>query len=328
MSHDVEARSRADREATDWLVRLAEAEADEILDAFEAWATASELNARAWAEVGLVSQKIQDAVQRSVPVSLGGSGRRRASDGRRAAEGRSLPLRRLVAGLAASAVALFAVVLAPEAVLRIRSDYVTAFEELKTVRLPDGSAMTLAPQSAAAVDYEGGERQVRLLRGDAYFEVARNPDRPFRVLSPLAETTVLGTGFEVRDTGDALFIGVRHGRVQVKPINGDAAVLTAGQGLRLDERREVEAFETHPENIAAWTRKQLIVESRPAAEIIDALRPWYGGIILARGERLKTSQVTGVYDLSDPVGALVALSRANQASVQRISPWLIVISFD
>lgn len=105
-------------------------------------------------------------------------------------------------------------------------------------------------------------------------------------------------------------------------------MLTAGQGVRLNEVGRGVAFETHPDNIAAWTRKQLIVEARPAAEVVDALRPWYGGVILAQGERLKTSEITGVYDLSNPVGALIALSRANNASVVRISPWLIVISFD
>lgn len=328
MSHDAEALSRADREAVSWLIRLAEAEAAETFDAFEAWVTASALNAEAWAEAGRVSQMIQAAVPARTPAAPARAAPRRTSDRHGVAQGRGMPRRRLVAVLAASAAALFAVVSAPEAVLRIRSDHVTVAEEMRTVRLPDGSAMTLAPRSAAAVDYEKGERRVRLLRGDAYFEVARNPDRPFRVVSPLAETTVLGTGFEVRDTLDAALVGVRHGRVRVRSLDGDQAVLTAGQGVRLDGQGEKGVFETHPENIAAWTRRQLIVEARPAAEVVDALRPWYGGMIVARGRRLKISQVTGVYDLSDPVGALIALSRANDASVERISPWLIVISFD
>lgn len=326
MSHDAEARSRADQEATDWLIRLAEAEAADIFDAFEAWVTASALNAQAWAEAGRVSHMIQAAVPAPAPAIR--MPRRRVSDGRGAGQGRRMPRRRLVAGLVASAGALLAVVSTPEAILRVRSDYVTVAEELKTVSLPDGGTMTLAPHSAATVDYEDGERRVRLLRGDAYFEVARNPDRPFRVASALAETTVLGTGFEVRDRHDAALIGVRHGRVFVQPKSGHGAVLTAGQGVRLNEAGGGETFETHPDNIAAWTRKQLIVEARPAAEVVDALRPWYGGVILAQGERLKTSEITGVYDLSDPVGALIALSRANNASVVRISPWLIVISFD
>lgn len=324
MSHDAEARSRADQEATDWLIRLAEAETVEVFDAFEAWATASTLNAQAWAEVGRISHMIQAAA----PAPATRAPRRRIWDGRGAGQGRRMPRRRLVAGLVASAGALLAVVSTPEAILRVRSDYVTVAEELKTVRLPDGGTMTLAPRSAATVDYDDGERRVRLLRGDAYFEVARNPDRPFRVLSALAETTVLGTGFEVRTMRDAALVGVRHGRVRVQPKSGHGAVLTAGQGVRLNEVGRGIAFETHPDNIAAWTRKQLIVEARPAAEVVDALRPWYGGVILAQGERLKTSEITGVYDLSDPVGALIALSRANNASVVRISPWLIVISFD
>lgn len=328
MSHDVEARSRADREAADWLIRLAEAEAVETFEAFEAWVTRSALNAEAWAEAGRVSQMIQTAVSAKTGATPAVRARRRVSDRTDAVRRRVAPRRRLIAGLVASAAALFAVAAAPEAMLRLRSDYVTAAEELKTVRLADGSSMVLAPRSAAAVDYDSEERRVRLLRGAAYFEVARNPNRPFRVLSPRAEAAVLGTGFEVADTRDAGVVSVRHGRVRVTSRNGDLALLTAGQGVRANGRGEAEAFQTHPDNIAAWTRKRLIVDARPAAEVIDAVRPWYGGVILARGGRLETSQVTGVYDLSDPVGALIAVSRANDAYVQRISPWLIVISFD
>lgn len=323
MSHHADALSRADREATDWLIRLQEPADETVYDAFEAWITASPANAEAWAEAGRVSHAIAAASAASRPAP------RRPIDRRRSAS-RPVPARRrLVAAIASCAAVLVAVAAAPDALLRMRSDYVTGTDQLRTVSLSDGSVVTLAPRSAVKVEIDGDQRRVELLRGDAYFEVARDPARPFRVSSDRLETTVLGTGFEVRSGGANALVGVRHGRVRVDTRTAAAhRVLTAGHGVRSIDGAVLQSFTTDPGNVAAWTRKRLIVESRPVEEVVDALRPWYGGVILARGERLQDARVTGVYDLGDPVGALVALSRANGASVQRISPWVMVISFD
>lgn len=328
MSHDAKNADPADRAAIEWLVRLGEAEDATVFEAFEAWVTASPEHAQAWAEVGATTRLIEAAAPQLSTARLFAGERRRRS-------GRGLTVHRasrrgvIAATVAAAAAVVVAVLAVPEVAVRVRSDHVTAVAELRTIALPDGSAVTLGPRSAVAVDYDGRDREVRLVRGEAYFEVARNPNRPFRVLSSQVETTVLGTGFEVQDGEGRGRVGVRHGRVAVKAAAGSGAtVLTAGEGVRVDASGSLEPYVTHPDNIAAWTGKRLIVEARPVTEAIDAIRPWYGGAILARGSRLDAARVTGVYDLSDPVGSLVALSRANGASVQRISPWLVVISFD
>jgi transmembrane sensor len=332
MSLDAEVRRAADQEATDWLLRLREAEDAEVYEAFEAWIVAAPANASAWAELGRVSQTVTVALEQAGAAPARTLGmvfqRRRNATARGRQIGPRLTRRTAVAAVAASIAAMVAVAVAPDAVLSIRSDYMSGVHQLRTVQLQDGSVLTLAPRSAVSVDFEGETRRVRLLRGDAYFEVARNPDRPFTVSSSRLKTTVLGTGFEVRSASDQPLVGVRHGRVRVQAETGASRELTSGEGVHLGPTGDLQLFETDPENVAAWRRKQLIVEGRPVAEVVDALRPWYGGVILARGHRLNSDRVTGVYDLNDPVGALTALSRANGASVQRISPWIMTISFD
>lgn len=320
MSLNASLRDIADRQATEWLIRLRETEDEAVFESFEAWASATPENAAAWSEVAQTSLAIAAAA--TVPSA------RRPVQGRARQTAPARRGRRLVAALAACAAALFAVVAAPDAVLRLRSDYVTGAQELRTVRLEDGSSLTLAPRSAVSVRYQADQRHIDLLKGDAYFEVARNPDRPFSVASRRIETTVLGTGFEVR-SAEAL-VGVRHGRVKVETAapKGGSRILAAGEMARADKTGALRLLGTDPDNVAAWTQKRLIVEAQPVSAVVDALRPWYGGVILARGARLETARVTGVYDLGDPVGALIAVSRANGATVQRISPWVMIISFD
>lgn len=320
MSLNDSLREIADRQAADWLIRLRETDDEAVFESFEAWVCATPENAAAWSEIAQTSHAIAAAA--AVPSARRpGHGRiRQAAPGRRG--------RRLAAAFAACAAALFAVVAAPDAVLRLRSDYATGAQELRTVRLEDGSTVTLAPRSAVSVRYQAEQRHIDLLKGDAYFEVARNPDRPFSVTSRRIETTVLGTGFEVR-SAEAL-VGVRHGRVKVETTvpKGRSRILTAGEIARADKTGALQLLGTDPDNVAAWTQKRLIVEAQPVSTVVDALRPWYGGVILTKGARLETARVTGVYDLGDPVGALIGVSRANGATVQRISPWVMIISFD
>jgi len=76
----------------------------------------------------------------------------------------------------------------------LRADAVTAAGETRTVSLPDGSTAELNTASAIAVDFgpDGtGPRRVRLLRGEAAFDVVKNPDRPFLVAAGGGTSRVL-----------------------------------------------------------------------------------------------------------------------------------------
>lgn len=81
-------------------------------------------------------------------------------------------------------------------------DYVTEKGERLHANLPDGTIITLNTGSAVDVAFGEGERLVKLLSGEAYFEVAKNPDRPFVVEAGGRRITALGTAFNVRLDGD------------------------------------------------------------------------------------------------------------------------------
>ena len=83
--------------------------------------------------------------------------------------------------------------------------------------LVDGSTVDLNSDTAIAVTYTRAGRQVRLLRGEAHFQVAANPARPFIVDANAVSVRAVGTAFNVRLANAGVEVLVTHGRVQVAP---------------------------------------------------------------------------------------------------------------
>lgn len=93
--------------------------------------------------------------------------------------------------------------------------YVTAVGERKSVRLADGSTVHLNTASRLAVDFTEARRDVKLLEGEALFEVAKDKARPFVVSAGSAQVRAVGTAFNVRLRKDVVEVTVTEGVVAV-----------------------------------------------------------------------------------------------------------------
>lgn len=321
-------QKQASRAATDWLILLEDAPDDAGLRReFEAWLRKSPVNATAWDAM----QQASKAMDRATPACSdrwepllhqlrGDAGNMRPAIGRRRAV--------RFAGIAAAA-CLLAVLAGPGLLLDLRSDYATVTAETRTIRLADDSTVTLAPESAIDVAYTPGERRIRLLAGEAFFEVAANPERPFRVAASAVDVTVLGTGFDVRRGEDGANVSVERGVVRVDHATADppvAETLTAGQSVQVSWAGRAERSGGAAERIAAWRRNQLIARDEPLGAVVDELRRYYAGKIIVTDEALAARPVTGVYNLADPVEALRGIARAQNAVVRRVTPWVLIVS--
>ncbi|MDE1146416.1 MAG: FecR domain-containing protein [Azospirillaceae bacterium] len=126
--------------------------------------------------------------------------------------------RRAFLGGAVAASALGAAVVLRPRTVQPAQRYVSALGEVRQIPLADGSRITLNTDSALEVDYREDRRLVRLLRGEAFFEVAKNPDRPFVVMGPKAQARAVGTAYAVRLAGEdgGMRVQVASGRVAVE----------------------------------------------------------------------------------------------------------------
>lgn len=104
------------------------------------------------------------------------------------------------------------------------ASYSSAMGSVRTVVLADGSQATLSSDSRIAVAFSRSERRIDLQHGEAYFEVSKNPERPFVVIAANRQVIAVGTRFAVRRDNADLRVVVTEGTVRLQPgATGNAA---------------------------------------------------------------------------------------------------------
>ena len=111
--------------------------------------------------------------------------------------------------------------------------YATAIGERRTVRLPDGSMMTLNTASRARIAYSNAERAIVLESGEAQFQVAHGQARPFRVIAGDRRITAHDTVFDVRLLRGNVQVLLVEGVVSVEGIGGHNRGDTVTMSLRM-----------------------------------------------------------------------------------------------
>jgi transmembrane sensor len=103
--------------------------------------------------------------------------------------------------------------------------YTTGIGEQRIVRLDDGTRLSLNSGTRVRIAYDNSERRVELERGEAYFEVAHNPARPFIVTAGNHQVTALGTVFVVRYEAAQTAVTLLEGKVAVLPVPDSASLM-------------------------------------------------------------------------------------------------------
>jgi len=332
-------RRQAGKEASVLAVLLAEDPDDEALKArISAWCAQSSVHQEVWDRTQRTYRMIggsparhdaewparAEAVRSPVAVPAARSSRQ-PPQRRRAPKSR----RRLVAVAAMAAAAAIAAVAVPPVLLRLDADMLTATAEVRLFTLEDGSRLFLGPRTAVKLAYGPDARGVRLLQGEAYFEVVPDTERPFRVAAGDTVTTVLGTEFEVglKDGGTA--VAVKGGRVRVDNARAwppVSAQLASGDWLRVSSGAAVERRKREPGDVGDWTSGRFAARNLPIGDIVDRLRGYFAGTIILGDDAFANRLVNGVYDLADPETTLRNLASAHDAVVRRLSPWLLVVT--
>lgn len=330
------ALQRARAEAADWFVRLQDDDAGpDVHDSFDDWLDADPLNVRAWAGVSETAQMIAEsppALEDKWQIS---SEPRELPKPRKASERvqrrrwfAARPRIVRVAALAAAA-ACVALLFGPSMMLRLEADHLTSSGQMREIALEDGTHVRLGPDSAISVDYNQERRSVRLLAGQAWFDVARNPERPFEVAARTVTTRVLGTAFDVRMIGPETSVDVARGRVRVSDharLPAMVRELGAGEWVRIGPEGSVSAGLGESAQAGAWREREVHARSRTIEQVIDEVRPWYEGRIILMDGELGRRSVSGIYDLKDPAQALRAIVHPYGGRVTRVTPWLLIVS--
>ena len=174
-----------------------------------------------------------------------------------------------------------------------RESYSTRTAEQRSVRLPDGSRVTLGAQTKVTPMFEGNARRVALNFGEAFFEVSHDPNRPFIVIAGSSEIRAVGTSFNVRSTKDRVLVSVTEGRVAVVPMESspiDSQVNVAWQrrssvhsGASAVQAKGRDEVLLAAGEQAAVTRAGAVEAKAPTSTVVT----WLQGRFEYRGEELR-----------------------------------------
>jgi transmembrane sensor len=235
-----------DQEAREWFVLLMDNDTpQDVIVAWTHWIEADSENRAAYdrvAEIWGLAAAVSDeeirpsAVERraddydgALPVAAWRKTRR--------------PRLRLVWSAGAAAVAL-AVITVGSTQFHWTSppqDFATQPRQHMSTKLEDGTLIHLAAATSLQVDYARGRRAIALRKGEALFEVAHEPRRPFVVSTSLADVTAVGTAFDIDVDASRVTLYVTEGVVSVDMAKGTArpgtAPLTVLKGQQVTLRR-------------------------------------------------------------------------------------------
>ncbi|MDC7788024.1 FecR domain-containing protein [Rhodoplanes sp. TEM] len=285
---DQKATDPAVREALEWLVRLRDDQAGEAdREAFRAWVERDPANAAAWAHA--------QALWTRFDIARPEIDRLRRS--------RKLTSRRnlLLAGFATLAGAGGLGLLGRPDLL---ADVTTAVGERRSLTLADGSAVELGTWSALSVDFTATARRVALFRGEAFFDVAADPARPFSVTAGPGTTQALGTRFDVKLLDGVVTVAVDAHAVTVR--TGAAPAVEVGRGFQVSygEEGRGPVVPADLAAVAAWRTDRIVVQDVPLRRVLAELERYRRGRIVLTTSRIGAIPVTAIFDTREPEAAL------------------------
>ena len=206
----------------------------------------------------------------------------------------------------------------------VAQTYQTSTGQVRNVVLPDGSVVGLNTQTELEWVGNPRDRRVRLIRGEAYFQVIHDPSRPFRILLAHSQVQVLGTRFDVYQ--------MANGDVRVSVISGTVAVEALENGVdaapswsrRLTSGQQIEyspvglVADVHSivaPKVIRWREGMLETQGEPLSDFVSDLSRYTTERIVIADPRAATQKVGGAFSVRNINGTLDRLSRIAPVTV-------------
>jgi transmembrane sensor len=190
-------------------------------------------------------------------------------------------------------------------------EYATAIGEVRTVRLDDGSEVTLGGATSLRTSFSTGFRRIIMSDGEALFHVAKDVSRPFIVNLPNGSAQALGTIFNVHLGPDEATISVVEGVVQVSPPSwqgGASAELAAGTQVAISaDGMPGPMTEFNLLDVTGWRSGRLVFIDRTLRSVVADLNRYSSAQITLAALEAESKRVSGAVKLGETEDWLRAL---------------------
>lgn len=191
--------------------------------------------------------------------------------------------------------------------------YRTAFNARQVVTLGDGSRVCLDSDSEITVRYSRDARELRLLHGQARFDVAHDVLRPFAVSARDQRVVATGTAFNIDLTQAVTRVTLIEGHVRVFTERSHLlASSPAGQPVELHATEQLAATQDEAPVVApadlhqvtSWTSGQLVFDNQPLSEVVARINHYASRRIVIADARLARLRLSGSFNTGDVDGFL------------------------
>src|SRR4029077_2633225 len=209
--------------------------------------------------------------------------------------------------------------------------YATDIGERRSITLSDGSTIDLNARSRIRVHLTKAERDVELLDGQALFEVAKDPARPFIVKSGTTWVRAVGTQFQVDRKSSAITVTVVEGQVMVSSAGAgegsappplasprrmqhagaggnatspEATAVSAGEQVTVDDGVIAPPKRANVAQATAWMQHRLIFDASRLADVVEQFNRYSARQLAIENAELADLHISGVYSSTDPASLI------------------------
>ena len=223
--------------------------------------------------------------------------------------------------------------------------HTTLVGEIRQIALPDGSDLQLNTNTEAEVNYQDNARLVHLVSGEAHFDVAHEPDKPFIVYAGDIAVKAIGTAFSVyiNEEDQSVEVIVSEGTVELsaleKPTSSDKQLTqrkgkkTLGQfskGQRTLLAETIKAMEKKSEQELtkelSWRNGMLIFDKQPLEEVVREISRYTDTEITVLDDSIRNMEIGGYFPAGQTDILLSTLEESFNIEVNRVNDSLIQLS--
>lgn len=223
----------------------------------------------------------------------------------------------------------------------------TKLGEQHSVLMDDGSVVQLNTNTKIHININSTVRHVDLIKGEAIFQVAKDPARPFRVAINSVIVEAIGTVFNIYRQEEQIIVTVVEGLVGVTPAtNMDSASIQPNkQYLNSQKRSEVtkrsESSDSVLElavgyqlaisndgmmlrsqvvdvnDVTAWTQRRLVFDNDTLKDIVNEFNRYNRDSLIVTDPTLNTRRITGVFNANDSEAFIVLLQSLGNIRIEK-----------
>jgi transmembrane sensor len=198
----------------------------------------------------------------------------------------------------------------------INAHYSVARGGRETVTLADGSNLEMNTDTEVNVRINRWQRSVEVVKGEVFFRVVHNAERPFVVTAGAGRTIDTGTEFDVYRQPQQVVVAVQEGSVRVEAKqNRD---LVASQTVSYDQNGNFKALPAKfcIDNITAWRRGKLIFDNRRLNDVLAEIGRYHNVQLQLADPKLADNKVSGTFFIDRLESNLATIANSLNLTVQ------------